>query len=374
MNLRDICADALKHPNVQAFLRVIREGESSQDDVAYRTQVGGKRLDSLQWHPGEKVFVQRLGVWSTAAGAYQFLHQTWNECVDALGLTDFGPASQDLAAVFLIRRRKALDDVVAGRFEEAVRKCAQEWASLPGSPYGQPTLTMDKALAVYRKWGGTLAGERPVTAPAPAPAPRTDYEGAPPPEPEKDTLMLPILPAIVGPLVSELAAQIPRVAALWKGKSEVAERNVALGTAILQTVGTAIGAPSAEEAVQRVLSDPEAARLAREAVDKEWGKLDEMREASIASARQLYQAQQERIVVWNMVFHEVLALVIITLCAAGMFAAFSWGGLSQSTKDNIVMLALVGGFIGIKEFFYGGSRGSDVKTGALLDRRDGRAT
>jgi muramidase (phage lysozyme) len=58
---------------------------------------------------------------STAAGAFQFLSRTWDECAKALGLTDFSPASQDLAAVFLIDRRKALDDVLAGRFDEAVR-------------------------------------------------------------------------------------------------------------------------------------------------------------------------------------------------------------------------------------------------------------
>jgi len=37
--------------------------------------------------------------------------------------------------------------VKAGRFDAAVAKCAKEWASLPGSPYGQPVKTLDQARA-----------------------------------------------------------------------------------------------------------------------------------------------------------------------------------------------------------------------------------
>jgi muramidase (phage lysozyme) len=76
---------------------------------------------------------------STAAGAYQFLARTWDEVAAALELPDFSPQSQDVAALWLIRRRGALADLREGRFDDFVAKCAKEWASLPGSPYGQPT-------------------------------------------------------------------------------------------------------------------------------------------------------------------------------------------------------------------------------------------
>lgn len=56
---------------------------------------------------------------------------------DALGLPNFGPESQDRAAVELIRRRGALADVQGGRVADAVRKCRNEWASLPGNYAGQ---------------------------------------------------------------------------------------------------------------------------------------------------------------------------------------------------------------------------------------------
>ena len=86
---------------------------------------------------------------STAAGAYQFLARVWDETARIMGLGDFSPGNQDLAAVGRIAARGALPDVLAGRFESAVRKCAWEWASLPGSPYGQPTISMERAKAIY---------------------------------------------------------------------------------------------------------------------------------------------------------------------------------------------------------------------------------
>jgi hypothetical protein len=43
----------LAHPNVKAWLRLIRDGESSQAVEAYFTQVGGRLLRALEDHPRE---------------------------------------------------------------------------------------------------------------------------------------------------------------------------------------------------------------------------------------------------------------------------------------------------------------------------------
>jgi lysozyme len=146
-------------PNVGAFLQMIRAGEGTAGADGYRTLYGGGLVDHLADHPRERV-TRPLGgklITSTAAGAYQFLERTWDEVAAALELPDFSPASQDIAAVYLIRRRGALADVRAGRFEAAVAKCAREWASLPGSPYGQPTKSLDQARNVYAAAGGSFA-------------------------------------------------------------------------------------------------------------------------------------------------------------------------------------------------------------------------
>lgn len=145
----------LSAPNVQAFLRVIRKGEGTSDQGGYSRLFGGGNFSSFADHPRRTV--TRGGYVSTAAGAYQFLSSTWDETARIMGLRDFSPASQDLGAVGRIAARGALGDVLAGRFEVAVRKCAKEWASLPFSPYGQPTISIDTAMNTFIAAGGEIA-------------------------------------------------------------------------------------------------------------------------------------------------------------------------------------------------------------------------
>lgn len=140
---------ALQNPNVQAFLMLIRTGEGTANANGYRTLFGGRLFDGFADHP--RITVTAGGYTSTAAGAYQFLSKTW----DGLGLPDFSPGMQDLGAVMLIKRRGALADVIAGRLGAAIAKCNKEWASLPGSPYGQPTMTATRAASLFAQWGGT---------------------------------------------------------------------------------------------------------------------------------------------------------------------------------------------------------------------------
>ena len=93
--------------NLRAFLYMIRHCEGTAGENGYRTQFGGGLFDSFADHPRQAI-TRTLGgkpITSTAAGAYQFLARTWDECAKALGLPDFSPASQDAAATFLINQR-----------------------------------------------------------------------------------------------------------------------------------------------------------------------------------------------------------------------------------------------------------------------------
>lgn len=155
---RDDLEYALKDRNVQAFLRVIRAGETCQENKAYRMTFAGLLFESVKDHP--RVTVTKGKLSSTAAGAYQFLQRTWDEIRLRYDLPDFSPHSQDLAAVGLLVRRGALNDVMEGKFHAAIRKCAPEWASLPGSPYeDQPQQTIAKALEVFTSYGGKVSEE-----------------------------------------------------------------------------------------------------------------------------------------------------------------------------------------------------------------------
>lgn len=149
----------MTNSNLQAFLALIRVAEGTSGPNGYRTLFGGGLFDGFADHPRRAV-TARSGnqtISSTAAGAYQFLSRTWDDVAAKLGLADFSPESQDLAAVELIRRRGALRDVYAGRLDVALSKCNREWASLPGSPYGQPTISQDRAAQLFAQAGGDLS-------------------------------------------------------------------------------------------------------------------------------------------------------------------------------------------------------------------------
>lgn len=152
--MRNVTNADLQNKNVQAFLRVIRRGEGTTDANGYRRIFGGQLINSYADHP--RITVNKSGYSSSAAGAYQFIISSWDETKNIMGLKDFSPASQDLAAVGRIMARGALEDVKAGRFETALKKCAREWASLPGSPYGQPVISLETARSVYLSYNGGI--------------------------------------------------------------------------------------------------------------------------------------------------------------------------------------------------------------------------
>lgn len=156
-NMSKVTGADVAHPNVRALLRVIRRGEGTAGETGYRKLFGGGLFSSFADHPRQRI-TRTLGgkpITSTAAGAYQALASTWDETASIMGLQDFTPMSQDWFAVGRIAARGALDDVKAGRFDAAIKKIAREWASMPGSPYGQPVISMSTARAVYASAGGT---------------------------------------------------------------------------------------------------------------------------------------------------------------------------------------------------------------------------
>ena len=144
-----------QYKNLKAFLTMIQYAEGTYGQDGYRKLYGGALFNDLSKHPNTPT--TKWGITSTAAGAYQILSRTWTELQAKLRLPDFGPLSQDKAAIELIRRRKALEDVMAGRWTQAIEKCKKEWASLPGAGYGQNEKNIKNLLAVYKVAGGSLS-------------------------------------------------------------------------------------------------------------------------------------------------------------------------------------------------------------------------
>lgn len=143
--------------NLRAFMQMLRVSEGTAGPNGYRTIVGGSLFNDYSAHPNTKIWLPKLGIYSSAAGAFQMIRRTWAGVRDKLNLPDFTPASQDAACVELIRQRGALGDVKAGRFAVAVEKCKKEWASLPGAGYGQHENTLARLQAAYTNAGGYIA-------------------------------------------------------------------------------------------------------------------------------------------------------------------------------------------------------------------------
>ncbi|MEY2987310.1 MAG: hypothetical protein RJB13_831 [Pseudomonadota bacterium] len=128
--------------NVKAFLDTIAFAEGTND--SYNIIFSFARFQSYAAHP--RRLMCSGGYCSDAAGRYQIKSTTWDDVRKVIGVSDFSPASQDRAAIQLIKWRGGLDDVerIASQsdFSNALYTVRLEWASLPHSPYGQPTKTV----------------------------------------------------------------------------------------------------------------------------------------------------------------------------------------------------------------------------------------
>lgn len=149
--------------NRKAFLDMLAHSEIGSgllavSDNGYNVLVGSTPsnpllFDSYADHPN----VYNAACNSTAAGRYQLLHRWWPPYKSLLGLNDFSPDSQDAVALQQIKERGALPDIDAGHFPEAVAKCKNIWASLPGAGYSQHENSLANLQAAYVTAGGSLA-------------------------------------------------------------------------------------------------------------------------------------------------------------------------------------------------------------------------
>jgi len=149
--------------NLNAFLDMIAhsEGTAGIGDRGYNVIVGsrpGRAILFRSYHDHPRILVElSASLSSTAAGRYQILERYADAYRALLNLPDFGPASQDAIATQMIRERGALPDIEDGRFDAAVGRCANLWASLPGSGHGQHENQLAALRAAYTNAGGSLA-------------------------------------------------------------------------------------------------------------------------------------------------------------------------------------------------------------------------
>lgn len=166
-----ITPEAAGGRNVCAFLDMLAWSEGTSrikgSDDGYNVIVGGALfddqgtpcdlMDDYRDHPRKLVALPRYNIKSTAAGRYQNLARYFDAYKRQLRLADFSPISQDLIAIQQIREQGALPSLARGDFDDAVRRCANIWASLPGAGYGQHEQKLDRLRLEFIKAGGVTA-------------------------------------------------------------------------------------------------------------------------------------------------------------------------------------------------------------------------
>jgi muramidase (phage lysozyme) len=348
----------LDNANVQAFLRVLRFCEGTADEAGYRRMFGGALFDSWADHPRRaQTFRLKKGgtLTSTAAGAYQFLSRTWDGLVKRYGFEDFSPANQDLAAVALIDGRGALMDLVRGDLDAVARKCAREWASLPGSPYGQPTKTMAEVRRVYAEHGGQMG----------------------PAGPKEDKPMAPLLIPLAGALIDIFSPVVKEKITERMGKHTSAEAAAQVATGVLEAAKAITGKSDPVEAVAAAKADPDLRdQIERAAVDRVDAllplleRIHALDQAAIQSAR-AFNAGDPLLIDTPWVrakFIHVLSLGFVAF--AGWFVVSVWDTLTPELRGAVVTLMVIAGWNGVRDYWMGSSEGSSRKT-AMLAGKEG---
>jgi muramidase (phage lysozyme) len=395
--MRDAIALAglLDDGNVKAFARVIREGESNQTEDAYTLLFGGNHFNGWLDHPRQAI-MSPWG-WTSAAGAYQAMcavpgkvkTDTWGDCVRAIGLKDFTPKSQDIFYAWCVDRRHALDDVIAGRFAEAVRKCNREWASLPGSPYGQPVRTMAQAEQTYLDHGGLM---RPQGEPAPVETRDIPTEtiivapdgSAQPAQPPKEPTMATASDVLNSPFTkfalaafNPLLAAAPEFIKLFLDKDTgqtVPERNATAVVKMLDVAQQALQAsghevPNAQAVAELIESDPRAKEVARAAMLGAYFEITEAGGGGIDGARKADAAAMAGDGPWwqalrSPSFWALLLLLplvyLIVLSIIGVVGEAEWSADVRAAIAGTIVGTIVGGAVG----YYWGQTTSRNRTPA----------
>ena len=93
---------------------------------------------------------------STGAGRYQLLSRWWDYLPQAAWPERLLSESQDAVAYSRLRSVALLPMIDRGDIRQAIDRCNNIWASLPGAGYGQFDIKADSLIAKFKEAGGTV--------------------------------------------------------------------------------------------------------------------------------------------------------------------------------------------------------------------------
>ena len=130
-------------------------GRQKTRNRSYDVIVGGELFTDYSDHPHQTCPLNPK-LKSTGAGRFlQLLSRWWDAYRKQLGLKDFSPKSQDAVALQQTGRG-ALHMIDRGDIRQAIDRCSNIWASLPGAGYGQFEHKADSLIAKFKEAGGTV--------------------------------------------------------------------------------------------------------------------------------------------------------------------------------------------------------------------------
>ena len=166
------------------------------------------------------------------------------------------------------------------------------------------------------------------------------------------------IPALIAALLPTVVQAIPRLASIFKPGSDVAERNVAAASAVMEIVTSATGAVNAQEAVERIQTDPVARETATKAIEAQWLALTEAGGGGIDGARKADKEAMAGDGPWWQVFRSpsfIVAMFLLPIvymivgAVVGLFGSPFSEDVRAAIANGIPMLIL-GGLIG---YYYG---------------------
>lgn len=180
-----------------------------------------------------------------------------------------------------------------------------------------------------------------------------------PPRPDQEPYTSPEasmpIPAIVMALLPTLIESIPRLAAIFKPGSPVAERNVAAASAVLGIVQSATGAVNAQEAVEKIKAEPAALAAATKAVEARWFELVEGGGGGIDGARKADAVVSASGDLLHSPSFWIACLILplvylLVLSLIGLIGTATWSDDVRAGLAGSLISAVIGGLIG---YYYG---------------------
>ena len=129
-------------------------GRQKTRNHGYDVIVGRELFTDYSDHP-RKLVTLNPKLKSTGAGRCNFF-PVGGMPTASNGLKDFSPEKSGRCGIAAVKERGATPMIDRGDIRQAIDRCSNIWASLPGAGYGQFEHKADSLIAKFKEAGGTV--------------------------------------------------------------------------------------------------------------------------------------------------------------------------------------------------------------------------